>query len=137
MRKTGLNVDMQVSDFGTMMQRYFKKDPIEQGGWNCITYGVSGIDTWDPAVHNNLRANGANGRPGWPSSPRIEELREAWLDVPDLDTKRRIAIEMQQPAFQDVPYIPLGVYFQSTAYRTDLNGVLNGFPVFWNVRRQE
>ena len=31
MRKVGLEVDMQVSDWGTMMQRVFKKEPIEQG----------------------------------------------------------------------------------------------------------
>jgi peptide/nickel transport system substrate-binding protein len=37
MRKVGLNVDMQVSEWGTMMQRVLKKEPIEQGGWSCLT----------------------------------------------------------------------------------------------------
>ena len=63
MRKVGLNVDMQVSDWGTMMQRVFKKEPIEQGGWSCLTYAVNGNDVWDPAMNNYLRSNGVNVRP--------------------------------------------------------------------------
>ena len=98
---------------------------------------MGGADVWDPAVNNYLRANGPGARPGWPSSPRIEELRDAWLNAPDPDTQRRLAAEMQAQAFQDVPYIPLGAYFESIAHRDDLTGVLQGIPVFWNVRRRE
>ncbi len=35
-----------------------------------------------------------------------------------------------------MPFIPLGQYFQPTAYRTSLTGVLNGFATFWNVRKE-
>ena len=38
--------------------------------------------------------------------------------------------------WQDVPYIPMGEYWQSTAYRRDLLDVLPGcFAVFWGIRR--
>jgi len=33
-----------------------------------------------------------------------------------------------------VPFVPLGQYFQTTAYRTSLSGVLDGFATFWNVK---
>ena len=42
---------------------------------------------------------------------------------------------MQRQAFIDVPYVPLGVFLQPTAYRKDLSGILKGLPLFWNVRR--
>jgi peptide/nickel transport system substrate-binding protein len=42
---------------------------------------------------------------------------------------------MQLQALQDLPYIPLGQYFQPTAYQANLSGVLSGSPVFWNIRR--
>jgi peptide/nickel transport system substrate-binding protein len=42
---------------------------------------------------------------------------------------------MQLQAMIDLPSIPLGQYAQSTAYRTNISGVLRGFPTFWNVRR--
>jgi len=42
---------------------------------------------------------------------------------------------MQRQAFQDVPYVPLGQFYQPTAFRDDLNGMLKGLPLFWNIRR--
>ena len=38
-------------------------------------------------------------------------------------------------AFQDVPYIPLGAYSQPFAYRRSLTGMLNSFPVFYNIKK--
>ena len=52
---------------------------------------------------------------------------------PDEADQKRIAGEMQVRAFQDVPYIPLGQDFITTAYR-GLSGVLDGFVIFWNVK---
>ena len=89
----------------------------------------------DPAVNNHLRANGTDARFGWPTSTRLEELSDMWLDAPDLATRKRIASEIQLQAFQDVPYIPLSLDYRFAAYRKDLVGVLAGFPVLWNVRR--
>ena len=31
--------------------------------------------------------------------------------------------------------LPLGQYFQATAYRRGITGVLKGLPLFWNVQR--
>src|SRR5690348_1253694 len=61
----------------------------------------------------------------------IGELRDAWLDASDVAARRRIARDMQVQTFQDVPYIPLGVFLQNAAYRNDLpvssRGVPDGF----------
>ena len=54
----------------------------------------------------------------------------------DLDAQRRICTELQMQLWQDVPYIPMGEFWQSTAYRKDLLDVLPGcFAVFWGIRR--
>jgi peptide/nickel transport system substrate-binding protein len=42
---------------------------------------------------------------------------------------------MQRQCFIDVPYIPLGLFFQPTAYRSNLTGIIQGPPLFWNVKR--
>ena len=42
--------------------------------------------------------------------------------------------ELQQVAFQEVPYYPLGLYRQPTAYRKQITGVNRGTATFWNVR---
>jgi peptide/nickel transport system substrate-binding protein len=83
-----------------------------------------------------LRADGVAAGLGWPTSPRIEALRAAWLDAASLDEQRRICTELQMQLWQDVPYIPMGEYWQSTAYRNDLLDVQPGcFAVFYGVRR--
>jgi peptide/nickel transport system substrate-binding protein len=46
-----------------------------------------------------------------------------------------VAERMQEQAFVDVPYIPLGQVIASTAARADLSGMLEGQPLFWNIRR--
>lgn len=136
MVKVGLNIDYQLTDWGTMQQRRQKMDPVDQGGWSCYFSGIDGTTALSPAVNFLLRGNGIKGYLGWPTSAKIEELRDAWFDAPDLAAQQRIAAELQLQAFQDVPYIPLGQYYPHTAYRTDLTDVLNGFAVFWNVRRK-
>lgn len=42
---------------------------------------------------------------------------------------------LQLQAFQDVPYVPLGQWFGPTAQRTDLQGMLTGLLLFWNIKR--
>lgn len=62
-------------------------------------------------------------------------MRDAFFDAPDQAAQKAIADRVQQQAFIDVPFMPLGAFFQPTAYRRNLVGVLDGFPTFWNVRR--
>ena len=35
----------------------------------------------------------------------------------------------------EVPFFPLGQLYQPTAYKKELSGVLEGFVLFWNVKR--
>ncbi len=137
MKRAGLTVDDQHMDLSAWFQRLLKKDPADQGGWNCYCTDWMGTDVLNPGIHPWLRGNGASGRPGWPTSPRLEELRNAWFDAPDPAAQQRIAAEIQIQALQDVTFVPLGLTYPQTAYRADLTGVLPGFPpVFWNVQRQ-
>ncbi len=135
LKRIGMNVDYQATDWGTLLTRRAKKDPVDQGGWSAFFTFGAGVDQASPAANLMLRANGANAWFGWPDDPRIEQLRDAWFAAPDLDTQKRLAIELQRAAFETVPYVPLGQYFQATAYRTSLSQVLNGFSMFWNVRK--
>ena len=133
LKQMGLNVDYQVSDWGTIVQRRAKMDPVEAGGWSVYHTFWSGLDQFTPATHAFLRANGKNAGPGWPSSPALEDLRAQWFAAPDLAAQQAIAAKMQVQAFQDVPYVPLGQQLVYTAYRKNVTGVLKGIPVFWGV----
>jgi peptide/nickel transport system substrate-binding protein len=135
LKKAGLNVDYQAMDWGTTLQRLAKTEPVGQGGWSVFHTYWSGLDMLNPAVNGSLRGNGRAATRGWPTSPKLESLRDQWLLATDLNEQKRIASEMQLQAFVDVPYIPLGQMLAPTVYRSDITGVLNGFAMFWNVRR--
>jgi peptide/nickel transport system substrate-binding protein len=135
MRRVGMNVDYQAVDWGTILQRRASKNAPSQGGWNMFCTRFWGSECFSPAAHSPLRCNGGQAWFGWPSSPRIETLREQWFDAHDPGTQKALATEIQAQAFEDVPYYPLGLYYNPTAHRADLSGVLNGGPFFWNVRR--
>ena len=133
MRRLGLKVDYQAMDWGSVVQRRTNRNPPDKGGWSVFHTFWDGLDQLSPAVNVMLRGNGTNGSPGWPDNPGIEALREQWLAAPTLDEQKRLSADIQRQAFADVPYIPLGQDFVPTAYR-GLTGVLDGFPIFWNVR---
>ena len=134
MQRAGFNIDYVATDWGTVVQRRTRKDPADKGGWHLYSNFTGGMDQTTPTTHTNLWAGG-NAAPGWPRSPRIEELSADWVRAPDQGAQTRIAQDIQRQAFIDVPYIPLGQIAQPTAYRRDLAGVMPGFAVFWNVKR--
>ena len=135
MQKLGMNVDLQSTDMATVVQRRVKQEPVEQGGWSLFHTTFAGVDQFNPAVHAWLRGNGRDGIMGWPASTRIEDLRDAWFAAADLAARKKAAEQLQLQAFQDVPYIPLGQWRLPTAHRGDLEGMLTGLPLFWNIRR--
>jgi peptide/nickel transport system substrate-binding protein len=136
LKQAGLNVDIQAMDWGTVVQRRVKKEPVSQGGWNVACTYWSGQDQLTPAGHVFLRGTGEKGGNwGWPDSAKLEELRDAWFAAPDLAGQQKAAADIQRQAFIDVPYVPLGQARGVTAYRKNITGVLQGIPSFWNVQR--
>jgi peptide/nickel transport system substrate-binding protein len=134
-RKAGMNVEFVATDWGTVVQRRASREAPERGGWSVFFTFWAGVDMFNPGVHQSLRGHGQQAWFGWPTIPRIEELRAQWFEATDLEAQKRIAREIQLMAFEEVPYLPLGQYFQATAYRRGLTGVLKGLPLFWNVQR--
>lgn len=135
LHQVGVNAEAQSMDWGTLVQRRAKQDPVDKGGWSIFHTGWSGLDMLNPAGHVFLRGNGKAAAVGWPSSPKIEELRNAWFRAPDIATQKVLCAKLQIQAFEDVPYVPLGQFFIPTAYQANLIGMLSGNPVFWNIKR--
>jgi peptide/nickel transport system substrate-binding protein len=136
LKRAGMNVDYQVMDWGSVVQRRAKKDPIDQGGWNIFITTWTGDDHFNPVGHVFLRGQGAEaGIMGWPRSERIEALREEWIEAPNVDEQKRLAAEIQKQAFIDVPYVPLGQLRGLTVHRKNITGIQVGWPMFWGVKR--
>ena len=133
--KSGLNVDYVSTDWGSVVQRRANRGAPESGGWNIFFTFFAGLDFLTPASHLGLRGNGANAWFGWPTMPKVVALRSAWLEAPDVAAQQKLAAEIQGEAFHQVPYLPVGQYFQPWAYRRGITNVLGGMPLFWNVQR--
>jgi peptide/nickel transport system substrate-binding protein len=135
-RRIGLNVDYVSADWGTVVQRRASREPLDKGGWSTFCTAWNGADMLNPAGHQSIRGNGAQAWFGWPEAPRLEALRDAWFEAPTAAAQQAIGADIQRQVWQDVPYIPIGQYFQPAAYRRGLTGILRGAPVMqWNVRR--
>jgi peptide/nickel transport system substrate-binding protein len=135
LKRVGVNVDYQATDWGMVVQRRALTKPPAEGGWNLFCTGFSGLDFSTPASHLPLRGNGRGAWFGWPDDPKIETLRDAWFNAPDAAAQKKVGEEIQLEAFQNVPYYPLGSALAPTACQKNITGLVEGFPIFWNVRR--
>ena len=130
-----MNVELAESDWGTVVQRRVRQEPVEQGGWSIFhTYGSS-LAYLNPAVSSLVKGPGRAGWFGWYENPRMQELVQAWMDAPDAERQKSLGSEINKLAQDDVATIPLGQFFIRTAYRKSLIGLVKGsMPYPWGVR---
>jgi peptide/nickel transport system substrate-binding protein len=135
LKSVGMTVDFQSIDWGTAVQRRAVRKPPEQGGWNVFFTFLNGTNNFDPASQLGIRGNGDKAWFGWPTMPRMEELRTAWFEAPDEAAQKRICADIQRQFWLDAPYLPLGVTYFPTAWAKSITGVRMGFPQFYDMRR--
>ena len=135
LRKLGMNVDVIATDWGTTVQRSVSRQPPDKGGWHMFAAFSGGWDMSTPGSHQLMRGNGDRAYNGWPTLPKLEALRDEWLAAEDKPTQLTLARRMQEQALQDVPYLPLGSYYQPVAYKASLTNVSKGLVQFTGVRR--
>jgi len=135
MRKLGMDVDLAESDWGTVVQRRTKREPIDKGGWSMLHTTASASSLSSPAVNTYVRGQGLGGWFGWWESEKAEALAREWVDAPDAASQARLAQALNRLALEEVATLPVGQFFLQTAFRKRLTGVLQGVaPYPWNVR---
>ncbi len=136
LRHMGLNVDFQATDWGTMLSRLTKKEPVEQGGWSCFCVTWAGLSVATPGSSYPLRGNGTAGWNGWPTDPTLEALRQQWFDAPDTQAAQAVCKQIQEQALRSLPYIPLGQWTQPAAFSDKVTGLLQSpFTLFWGAKK--
>src|SRR5260370_38033741 len=60
LRKAGLNIELQTSDWGTLITRRTSKEPIEKSGWSIFHTLTSAPDFFSPAVNIPVRSIAEN-----------------------------------------------------------------------------
>jgi peptide/nickel transport system substrate-binding protein len=136
LKKLGMNVELQDTDWGTVVQRRASKNPPDQGGWSIFHTWWPSDSILNPVVSAILRGQGDKGWFGWFNDPKIEELTTQFLTAPDNTARLKITDAIQQEAFTQVPTVPLGLFFIRSAHQANLKNLLvSQAPFFWSVQR--
>src|SRR3954465_4872237 len=140
LREAGFKVDLQATDWQTVVTRRASQKPPKEGGWNMFFTNWAAADVVNPIASLPVSGKGKDGGWfGWPEDARLEQMRDAYARSTSPDEQKKIAADIQARVYEQVIYIPLGQYMAPSAWRTSLNGVLGGpaTPVFWNIDKSE
>ena len=139
LRKAGLNLDVQSMDWGTVVSRRAKKEAPAQGGWNIFITGSTILASSNPVTHVAIGMGCEKAWFGWPCDAKFEELRKAWAFAPDIETRKKLAVDISKRAYEQVPYVPFSQWSNPVAYRSDkISGVLSvpSVPPMWNIEKK-
>jgi peptide/nickel transport system substrate-binding protein len=140
LRDAGFKVDLQATDWQTVVTRRASQKPPKEGGWNMFFTNWVGADVMNPIANASIGGRGTKGGWfGWAESTKIEELKDKFARSGTPEEQKKIAGEIQKEAFDQVIYVPLGQYLAPSAWRKSLTGVLDGpaTPIFWNIDKSE
>jgi peptide/nickel transport system substrate-binding protein len=140
LRNAGFKVDVQATDWQTVVTRRASQKPPKEGGWNIFFTNWVGADVVNPVANVSVGGRGKNGGWfGWPEDAKVEALRDAFARSSSPEEQKKIADEIQKENYDQVIYIPLGQYLIPSAWRKSLTGVLDGpaTPIFWNIDKSE
>jgi peptide/nickel transport system substrate-binding protein len=140
LRDAGFKVDVQATDWQTVVARRASQKPPKEGGWNMFFTNWVAADVVNPVVNVSIGGRGKNGGWfGWSEDAKMEQMRDAFARSSSPEEQKKIAAEIQKQVYDEVIYIPLGQYFAPSAWRKSLTGVLDGpaTPIFWNIDKSE
>lgn len=132
LRNLGFNVDLQETDWGTVVQRRLSKELPENGGWSVYHTNWPSVSIANPALSAPIRGDGSWA--GWFTDEEIEKRVSEWLFASEEAKQQEALDSVQERVFEQVPTLMLGQYFVKTAYRNNITGVRPGsLPYFWGV----
>src|SRR6478672_11452943 len=140
LRDAGFKVDLQATDWQTVVSRRASQKPPKEGGWNMFFTNWVGADVVNPIANFSIGGRGTKGGWfGWAENAKIEDLKDKFARSGSPEEQKKIAAEIQKEAYDQVIYIPLGQYLAPSAWRKSLTGVLDGpaTPIFWNIDKSE
>ena len=136
LRQAGFKVDLITMDWGSLVARRSKKEPVEQGGWNIFLTAFAGADLLNPLTSAPLGGQGEKGWAGWASDATLEKLRDDYARADTDADKKRLAEAVQVRATQVGTHAILGEYKTRAATRKNINGVLKAAStVYWNIQK--
>jgi peptide/nickel transport system substrate-binding protein len=137
MEKAGFKVDMQSSDWQTVVARRVKKDPANAGGWHGMLTAWVSADILNPVMNGFVNSSCDKAAFGWPCDEQMERLRDDFAREPDVGKQKAIVEAVQVREREVVTHIHLGQYYQPIGTTKNVSGILTTpAPVFWNIEKK-
>ncbi|MEI6203085.1 MAG: ABC transporter substrate-binding protein [Enhydrobacter sp.] len=133
----GFKVDMQSSDWQSVVARRVKKDAPDKGGWNLMLTSWVAADILNPVMAGFFNASCDKAMFGWPCDETIEKMRDGYAKESDPAKQKQIAIDLQKYWVNHPTHVILGQWYQPAVLRTSLDGMMVApAPVFWNMTKK-
>lgn len=130
----GIDSEIQTMEWSAFLSRRANPGPVAEGGWNLAHAVFDGIDLISPLGNMNFDARGTEGYTGFIDDPETEELKTRYQREGDPAEQMAIVEQMQERAYDQVFYIPLGTYRQFVALRPEVEGYVNSpVVILWNA----
>src|SRR6201996_7170825 len=79
LREAGFKVDLQATDWQSVVSRRASQKPPKEGGWNIFFTNFNSSDSSNPIASTAINGRGKNGGWfGWAGDPRIGQLKDAF-----------------------------------------------------------
>jgi peptide/nickel transport system substrate-binding protein len=139
MEKAGMKVDMQSSDWQTVVARRVRKDLPAQGGWNVMLTSWVSADVLNPVSTSFVNASCDKANFGWPCDEKLEKLRDDFARETDPAKQKEIALAVQNRVVNEYPtHIYLGQWYQPVAHRSSISGILEAPAIaLWNIEKKK
>jgi peptide/nickel transport system substrate-binding protein len=137
LKKIGMNVDMQLTDWGSVAARRAKKAPPSQGGWNLFHTSANGAQLASPLTSpSTITTCDGKNFPGWPCDQLEEDMRMQYIRETDAAKQKDLLEAMHRQLWQSLPYVPLGQFKQPFLWRDNVRGVVKANTVvYWNIEK--
>ena len=134
----GVNVDDAAMDWGTVVQRRNSKEPLDKGGWSLFCTSFPALDYTDPLARAGAARHRRRGLVRLADRPQDRgAARSTGSTRRTTDGRRKRLRPRSRPRRSPRRCsCPLGQYFQSAAWRSNITGQLKAQPpLFWNVAK--
>jgi peptide/nickel transport system substrate-binding protein len=137
LKKIGMNVDLQMIDWGTVTARRAKKDPPSKGGWNLFHTSANGAQLASPLTSpSTITTCDGKNFVGWPCDQVEEDMRIQYIQESNPEKQRALLVKMHERLWESLPYVPLGQFKQPFVWRKNVTGVLKtNTLVYWNIEK--
>jgi len=130
LKDIGMNVQVEDMTWDQMLKRRINRGA--ENGWNVF-------DTWwiadDIATPQAIAYSGdsQNGWIGWPSDPKLEADRAAFVQATMLTDQQAIAAQVQKDVLNDATVGILGQFFEPIAFNKHVSGLTTPIQFYWGL----